>query len=223
MALSRVNTTSGTADAGATTLPATAANHTTGNLIVAFVFWSNNVNANNPTDTAGNTYASTGFKASFSTTDHVEIFYAKNITGNASNVVTANYSASATFRRIIVHQYSGADTTAPFTAGEGNQATVNPGTSLATSAWTTAKADEVLCGGIGGNLSFTSLVGTSGKTKIVDLSDCASEDQIVSSTGSYTASFSWSNSVTAWLSGSSFSAPAAAAAVIPDIVMAPIR
>lgn len=223
MALARVNTTSGTADAGGTTLNATAASHTAGNLIVVGVAWSNNVNANVPTDTALNTYVSTGFKANNSTTDHTEIFLAQNIAGNAANVVRANFSASATFRRIIVHQYSGADTAAAFTAGEGGKADAATGSSLATASWTTAIPDEVIFAIISGSAAFTSLVGSGGKTKVVDLGDCASEDQIVASTGSYNGSFSWSGSVTAWESGSSFSAPAAAAVVIPDIVMAPIR
>lgn len=217
MALSRVNTTSGSADTGASNLAATAANHTTGNLIVVGVAWSNNTTANVPTDTAGNTYVTTNFKANNSTTDHVEIFYAKNITGNASNVVQANFSGSSTFRRIIVHQYSGADTTAPFTTGEGGKGDATSSTSHVTASWTTALADEVIFGFIGAGSGFTSLVGNSGNTKVVDLGDTASEDQIVSATGTYNGGFQWSGTITTWISGSSFSAPGTAVVAAPFI------
>jgi len=221
VALSRVNTTSGSADASATNLSATAANHTTGNLLVVGVAWSNNTNANVPTDTALNTYVSTGFKANNGTGDHAEIFYAKNITGNASNVVRANFSGNSTFRRLIVHQYSGADTAAPFTAGEGGKGDATTATSHVSASWTTAVPDEVIFGFIGAGSGFTSLVGNNGNTKVIDLGDTASEDQIVAATGTYLAGFQWSGSISTWISGSSFAAPAAAGAVIPELVMAP--
>jgi hypothetical protein len=209
MAIAFVNATSGTADPGATTLAATAANHTTGNLIVVGVAWSTNVNANVPTDTAGNTYVSTAQKASHGTADFVEIFYAKNVTGNASNAVTANFSGSAQFRRVMVLQFSGCDTTAPFTTGEGGTVVDTSTTTHTTSSWATATADEVICcfmscSGAQGNY-------TAGASFTLDFaiaglgSDTNGEHRIVSSTGTYTGSFTTqSGPANGWAAAASF-------------------
>lgn len=204
MAIALVNTTSGTNDASAGSLGATAASHTAGNLIVVGVAWSNTVNVSSVTDTAGNSYTSTGQKADHISSDFVEVFYAKNITGNASNVVTANFSANATFRRVMVHQYSGCDTTAPFTTGEGSTG-VGTGTAVATSSWSTATADEVIVAFTSGNNTATYTAGASFTRQLSSIgTDSASEDRIVASTGSYTASFSVSPSLTWYVAAASF-------------------
>lgn len=206
MAIALVNKTTGTSDTGATTLAATAASHTTGNLIVVGVVWSNNVTASIPTDTAGNTYVSTTFKANNGTSDHVEIFYAKNVTGNASNVVTAHFSASATFRRIFVYQYSGCSTTAPFTTGEGSTGTAASTTSVVTGSFSTAIANSVLVAFMGGSGSESADTAGSGYTlENAKLGgDSNGEDRIVSATGSYTGGFSWTSSNSAWCAVAAF-------------------
>lgn len=204
-AISLINATTGSADTGANSLAATAANHTAGNLIVVGVVWSGNFTSSVPTDTAGNTYVSTTFKANNGTTDHVEVFYAKNITGNASNIVTAHFSGSATFRRIMAYQYSGCDTTAPFTAGEGGTA-VATGTSITTSTWTTATADEVLVcfmGAAGTGVSYGPASGYTMETTNL-ATDSNGADKIVAATGTYSGGFTWTNSQTAWCAAASF-------------------
>ena len=206
MAIAVVNTTSGNSNTGATTLPATAASHTTGNLLVVCCVWSGNVNANVPTDTALNTYVSTGQKANNGTTDHSEIFYAKNITGNASNIVTANFAASATFRRVMVYQISGCDTSAPFTVGEGGTAVALAAAAVTTTSWTTATADEILFGGAGTSGAAATITPGTGYTNTLAKigTDSHMEFRIVSATGTYTAGYTSGSNQDWWLSGASF-------------------
>jgi hypothetical protein len=205
MALAFVNSTSGTSDASATTIPATAANHTTGNLIVVHVNWSTNTTLNSVADTAGNTYTRVASsKGNNGTTDHTETFYAANIAGNASNVVTPTFSAGSTFRRIIVHQYSGADTTAPAdVAGSGN---VLAAASLTSSSFTTTVADEVISAAMGSaGLDSNVSAGTNFTRRVAALgTDSHSEDRIVSATGAYTASFTWATNQDAWITAATF-------------------
>lgn len=209
MAIALVNTTSGTADGSANSLAATAANHTAGNLIVVGCVWSGNVNATVPTDTALNTYVSTGQKGDNGTSDHVEVFYAKNIAGNAANVVTGHWASAVTFRRVMVLQYSGCDTTAPFATGEGGTALATAASSVTSSSWATATADEVLtafCGTSGGVAPGFVLAGASYTKELSGIgTDSYAEDRIVSATGTYTASFSASSGTqTWWIAAASF-------------------
>jgi hypothetical protein len=204
MALAFVNLTSGTSDASATTIPATAANHTAGNLIVVHVNWSTNTTLNSVADTAGNTYTRVASsKGNNGTTDHTETFYAANITGNASNVVTPTFSAGSTFRRVIVHQYSSADTTPADVAGSGNVAAAATVTS---SSFTTTLADEVISAAMGSaGLDSNVNAGTNFTRRVAALgTDSHSEDRIVSVTGAYTASFTWATNQDAWITAATF-------------------
>lgn len=143
MAIAFVNATSGTNDAGGTTLAATAASHTTGNVLVVGIVHTGAGAATGVTDTASNAYTDTGIHAVHGS-DRIDIWTAKNITGNAANVVTAAFPSS-TFRRVMVLQYSGASTTAPFTAGEGGSfQTASAVTTGTTNTWTTAAANEAI-------------------------------------------------------------------------------
>jgi hypothetical protein len=222
MALAFVNSTSGFSNGSATTIPATAANHTAGNLIVVHVCWSGTATLNSVADTASNAYTRVASsKGNNGTTDHVETFHAKNITGNASNVVTPTFSAASTFRRVIVHQYSGEDTTAPAdVAGSGN---VLAAASITSSSFTTTVADEVISAAMSSSGNDAGVAaGTSFTLRISALgTDTHSEDRIVSATGAYTASFTWATNQDAWVTVATFKqAGGAAAAVIPDIGMA---
>lgn len=87
---------------------------TTGNLIVVVVRCGTNGLVSSVTDTAGNTYV----EAISSTGQDPKIFiyYAKNITGHATNVVTVNFSPSAEFSWACAVQYSGLDTVSPVDA-----------------------------------------------------------------------------------------------------------
>lgn len=208
MAQTLVNTTSGTNDASATTIAATAQNHASGTENCVEVVWSNNVTCSSVTDTAGNTYVSTGQKASNGTSDHSEIFYAENITGNASNVVTAHFSGSAAFRRVMVHNVSGSAPSGSYTAGQGGTAVATAG-SATTSSWTSTNPNAYHFAGFGssGGINHTNIVAGSGYTKELDDigTDSGTEQRIVSSTGTYTASYTSTSGTQTWeLTAASF-------------------
>ena len=119
-AITLVNSSSGGTSGSVTTQATAALSTTTGNLLVIAVAWSSTAaTISGITDTAGNTYSKcTGtYSAANSVAD--EIWYAKNITGNASNVVTVTWTPSntATFNGVTQLQYSGADTVSPFEVG----------------------------------------------------------------------------------------------------------
>lgn len=207
MAIAYVNSATGSADASSSTIATTAANHTTGNLLVAFVVWNHASNTlSSVSDTAGNTWTRiTGTDALHGTADRCEMFYAKNITGNASNTVTATFSGGAAFRRIAVVQYSGVDTTAPL--DQATKQTVTD-TSITSPSFTTTSADEVIIAGMGSDMGRNVSPGTNYTLRVDSLAvDTDVEERIVTATGSYTASFSWSGgSQGAWLSVATFKA-----------------
>lgn len=181
MAIAYVNSSPKTGLGSGSTVATPAISHTTGNLLVVAVRWdSTTVTVTGVADTAGNTYTSRTVKT-FNGTDSVQFWYAKNITGNASNVVTATFSSSApSASGITVDQFSGCDTTSPYdteASGSGS------GTGLVTGAFTTTTADEVIVvAGDQGSTSGTYTAGAgytiAGQTIGVALS---TEYQIVSS------------------------------------------
>lgn len=183
-----------------TSIAAPATSHTSGNLIVVIgtCRGGDGTDITSITDTAGNTYTRiTGTYNSFA--GGIEIWYAKNITGNASNVVTINFNGSYSYRGIRVHQYSGCDTTSPL-----DQSAVGTGTSTApaTASVTTTQANEVLVGGDGLWLSQTHTAGTGYTIRTIlggaEPSGGDGEDRVVSSIGTYTASYTLSGSTT-WI------------------------
>lgn len=176
-----------------TTIAAPATNHTTGNLLVVFVgFCSDTGTVSSIADTAGNTYIYVGRIKNDTINNVIECWYAKNITGNANNVVTVTVSTDVSERVITVDQYSGCDTSAPLdqsNSGTGNDAAPTTGNI------TTTQADEVLAAGVYLYISQTITAGANYTLRT--LSDAApsyaaSEDRIVSSIGTYNATFALS-------------------------------
>jgi len=189
MAIAYVNGVGNYGTLSATTIAAPAANHTTGNLLVVFVGTDFTYTVSSIADTAGNTYIYVTRIQSPQTGSIIECWYANNITGNASNVVTATYSGTTTDRTIIVDQYSGCDTTAPldqYNTGWGNSDTPTTGNI------TTTAADEVLVAGVHVYNLGTFTAGTNYTLRTLTdpvPSKGASEDRIVSATGTYNATF----------------------------------
>lgn len=190
-AIALVNTSNGGNVTGSAvpTCATGAASHTSGNLNIFGERHSSIADdPSSVTDTAGNTYTKIA-SADLGANDRLTVWYAKNITGNASNVVTATYVANRAFVECINHQYSGLDTTAPLdTSATG---TASAAASVTTGAFSTAQNDEVsVCFASVNALSITFTAG-SGYTKQVNISTMASEDQIFSTTqSSVTASMS---------------------------------
>lgn len=189
MAIAFVNAASGISNLGGGTttsyaLPATSL--TAGNLIVVCINGQPpDVNSDYVTsiaDTAGNTYTRISGKANGSSDARMEVWYAKNVAGNASNIVTFTLGVSIAYYSGCSVQYSGLDTSAPLDAtATGN----GSGTSVTSGSFTTIVADEVLvaCAAVfnGGAGAWTA--GT-GYTKRVedDATITMFEDKIVSAT-----------------------------------------
>lgn len=115
MAIALVGTpqSSGVGGTNDTVIAAPAINLVTGNAVIVGVKMEASGTINSVTDTAGNTY--TGLTdATYTTDGHCRMFYCANATGNASNVVTGNFSTSVPYRGITVWQVSGQDTGAGF-------------------------------------------------------------------------------------------------------------
>lgn len=205
MALAHVSTTSGTGDSNASTIAATAAAHTAGNLLVAVVCWTHASNTlSSIADTDGNTWTrATGSKIDTGS-DNAEIFYAENIGGHATNVVTATFSANVQFRRIVVLEYSGAATSSAFdTSGTGSAASA---TSATTAALNTAQAAEVLVAGSGNDSGHTYASDAAGTLRIGNVGgDFGAEDLITSSSGSHTMTMTTSlSNGSIWICASAF-------------------
>lgn len=130
-----VNQAVNNADTNATSIAAAAASHTADNTLLVGIVWGNaGITVGSVTDTALNSYISTGVKVTHGT-DFIEWWIAKKIVGNAANVVTANFvGGNAAFRRIVVLQYSGVDVWSPTHVGGTGQ--VASGTSVTAAAAT---------------------------------------------------------------------------------------
>lgn len=117
-----------------------ATSSTTGNLICVFVRRDPSGTITSVTDTAGNTY--TSVVENTTGNPYLKCFYAKNITGNASNVVTAAFSGTIGYVWIHAIEVSGLDTSAPLDVYDDKDGTGT--TSLVTDAITTASAGIIL-------------------------------------------------------------------------------
>jgi len=112
VAITLVNTDSGAGGGNGGTIASAGAVLTAGNLlVVAVTFASTNVTS--IADTAGNTYVAAGTISSANPSANLaEIWYAKNVTGHAANVVTVTFNGTPNLRAIHVLQYAGVHTTA---------------------------------------------------------------------------------------------------------------
>jgi lysophospholipase L1-like esterase len=149
------------------------------------------------TDSVGNTYTLIG-SSTVTGSEHVSLWYAKNVTGGASVTFTYNVTPTQSdFPRIYVLQISGADTTAPLDQSGFTQS-VGAGTTLTSQTITTTVANEILVA-IASDSANTQTVAftdagaaTGGWTKDQATSDATTLEgaiahAIVSSTGAYAA------------------------------------
>ena len=112
MAVALVNTNSNTGSGSSASIALSAQSHTTGNTLVVGVR-SAGWRQVTVTDTAGNFYSCCGSSVNFGGSEHLTLFVARNIAGNANNVITAAFadvngsSSAVSFRYIVSAQYSG--------------------------------------------------------------------------------------------------------------------
>lgn len=201
------------ADGGTgTSLAFAAINVSTGNLMVIGIIINNGsaITISSITDTASNTYTQAIRDRQSAESTSLDIWYAQNVTGNASNVITANFSGSAGYAFMYAAQYSGAATASALDQTSTGYTT---GTSVASSAFTTTQADEVLTA-IGYYSSADTPTAGSGYTMVSDAAlRCLYEYQIVSSIqSSVTAGYSTTGSNSKMVVVATFKAVAAAAA-----------
>lgn len=183
----------------ATTIAATfTANVAAGNLIAVAVAWLGTTQTASVADSLGNTYTA-GTIVDGGGRRH-QAFYAKNISGGA-NTVTVTFSDAVAYRDLIVHEISGADTTAPLDVSA-QQWQAAPGT--ATDGATSGSATTT----VGGCYIFGATFGNSIATVVAgdivagtnfttreqmlggaDAIAAESEDRIQASAGSVAATF----------------------------------
>ncbi len=180
--ISFVQVTSKVATSGSSMAITYPAAQTAGNLNVVEVMWGDTTSAvSTVADNRGNTYALavgptkvTGLTSA--------IYYAKNIAGG-STTVTVTFNQTAAYPNINILEYSGLNTSSPldvFSAATGSGTTANSGSA------TTTAASELIVGA--GNPSSGFTAAGSGFTKrLVNAYGGIAEDEIVSSTGSYSA------------------------------------
>lgn len=118
MAIAFVNETHANWTAGSSiSLPAQS--HTTGNLILVAVGTDSNLDVSSVTDTAGNTYQAAYTGVRQGANNWCTLWYAKNITGNAGNVVVIHLTGTPGTGRAGALQYSGVDTASPIDESPG--------------------------------------------------------------------------------------------------------
>src|SRR4029453_18117894 len=145
MAISRVNVgiIRNWGGAGTATLTTAATSLTAGNTLIVAI-GAQDIAADSAAvpaviDTAGNTYTKVDY-AYQSTDFRVELWYAKNVTGHASNQVTITFTGNVQYRGAVATQYAGLDLTAPLdTSAKNTQAS---GSGITTGTLTTTVANE---------------------------------------------------------------------------------
>lgn len=184
------------------------ANVTAGNLICGYVMWGwsgAQPTLDSVTDSLGNTYTllhnptnATPGALKFA----AAMFYAKNISGGA-DTVTATFSGSVSPRRIVIHEVSGADTTAPLDVSA-MLAQSDPGTgtdAVTSGSVTTTASGDYIFGATADVSQGTTPVAGTGFTSREGANVMRSEDQIQASAGSIAATFTGSNSIADYISG----------------------
>lgn len=154
------------------------------NTIVVAVGWSGPSITASVTDSAGNTYSSAVGPTSMPTSGFAQqVFYAADVTGG-NITVTVTYSASTVDSRVAIHELGNVnkdplDATS-FSTGISGPPTSGPAT--------TSFANELLFGWSLSQIGTKADTGA-GFTELESVGNEATEYKIVSSTGSYAATF----------------------------------
>jgi len=194
-----------------------------GNLILAFVRMSTSSQTVTLTDSAGNTYVQAVAQVQNSDGSQVHLFYAKNILSASANTVTATFSSTNNHPWLAIYEFKGLSTTNPLDQAASTQGSGSTPNSGATP--TTTSGNELVFGamGLASTYSNTQTTG-SGFTMLendIGTSPAANEFMLVSSTGSYTASFTlvgspnWAALVATFAAGAPI-APAVSTASLPS-------
>jgi len=203
-----VNSTTGSGADTSSTVASSAFSVSAGNAIIVGVsnYTSIQRTVSSISDTAGNTYVRCGNRYQPDSYFTSEVWAAYNTTANANNVITVTYSGGATYRAMVAHQVSGIATSSAFdkqaaSTGSPSSASVGP-------TDTTTQGAEYIFAFFMVSDSMTGTAGTN-YTERVDADQIYSEDRVVTSTGAYSASATFSTSGDAyWAMISTFKAKA---------------
>jgi glucose/arabinose dehydrogenase len=157
--------------------------NTAGNLIVAYVIWSN-TNSVSLSDSRGNAYASAVARTTWGTNSSwsAQVFYARNVAGG-SNTVTATFATAITsFAALYIHEYAGIDKANPLDV---SKAAIGTSKAMSSGSVTTMNANDLLFGAGASKSAVTK--GGAGYTVRSSAYGNLTEDRNVTSTGSYAA------------------------------------
>src|SRR5216684_3305282 len=173
-------------------------NTTSGNAIIVGVTYGNVDPTITVTDSRGNTYARAIKTYDIRHSQGVAIFYAVNIAGGASHVVTVNFSSGTNYLGLGIHEYSGLSALDAVSGNTGS------GTSLSSnSATTTANGDLAFGNGVEDSIGNSdTLTPGSGYTKRVDLANVAGyadADQVQATAGAISSTWTLSPSGRDWI------------------------
>jgi hypothetical protein len=186
-------TASVSADTASTTIgQAFSTTVTVGDLIVAAVSWGNSSGLT-CSDSQGNVYTTLPVQYDSTNNQSLGICYAAN-TKAGSTTVTATFSSSAPYRRLLVHEYAGLALTNPVDVTSANIAN---GTTAAngvttTSATTTAAGRLVFAAVMDDAGTATIQAGTGFTQRAVLGSALASEDLVQATAGSIAGTWTFS-------------------------------
>ena len=161
---------------------------TAGDLNLVAVGWNDtSATVQSVTDSLGNSYALAAGPVK-GTALTQSIYYAKNILAG-SNTVTVTFSQSAVFPDVRILEYKGLNTTAPLDVTAGASGTSGNNAVVSSGAATTTSANELIFGAGMTNGAFGK-AGTSFKAEVITADGDIAEDEVVSATGSYSATAS---------------------------------
>lgn len=166
MSLSVISTVQSAAGAATSPIVLPAFGSVAGDLIVIGVRVGGSATITGILDTALNTYIP--LTAAVSGALRVQLWYAKNVSANAANVIQISASATTGLGNFVgcAWQISGADTVAPL---DQQAVGTNAGASPITSAtFTTGQANEIIVSATTGNVSSASTVWASNSGDVVD-------------------------------------------------------
>jgi glucose/arabinose dehydrogenase/chitodextrinase len=177
-----VQTAAREVNSGTTNALAFTSANTAGNLVVAYVVWSNTSTVT-VTDSRGNTYAAAQAPTRWGSgsTWSAQVFYAKNVAGGA-NTVTATFGSSVSggWGVIYLHEYSGLDKVNPLDV---SAAAVGTASAMSSGSATTTNASDMIFGA-GASAASVTAAGAGLSTRSTSFGN-RTMDRVVTSTGSY--------------------------------------
>jgi hypothetical protein len=167
-----------------TSLSTAGTSHTAGRALVALIrLGTVGATVSSVTNTAGDTWSACS-PIKTGTQGAVQWWYALNSAGNASDVVTANFTTSV-YTSVIVGEIAGIATSSAVDVCSGSTGNSGTGTAATASSFSTSQADEIILHGvIWGALSITTTA-NSGYTAVADTDGMGGlQYRVVSSTQS---------------------------------------